>query len=338
VRVGLDGKYSPGFATLKHVHAIGLDGAFFRSPTNFSATLDLGVLRDARAYADELGLYLELGVGRINPYTFDKNPELLALGNGDYRRGFERVVRACQQIGCVELWCVTGTYVDRLNGQAPWPEQLSATQEFLSSLAPMLRDVGCRLNMETHEEATVVELLRLIEAIGSDVLGLCMDTGNLLARAQDPVAAGRRIAPHVHLTHIKDAVISFVEDGLQRQIRPCGQGVVDWNTLLPVVGKCAPDLNLSIEDHKGLMGIQIFDPQWHAGHPDLTAAELAQVVRLAWRCQQKFVSGAMTPPDTYEAIPFADQRDERLATSVTYLRDILRRHGLVSAPTHTNTQ
>lgn len=328
MRVGLDGKYSPGFETLRHVHETGLDGAFFRSPVNFSPKLDPGALREARAYADDHGLYLELGVGRVNPHTFDKNPELVSLGDGDYRRGFERVVRACREIGCVELWCVTGTYVDRFNGKAPWPEQLEATREFLASLAPMLRDAGCRLNMETHEEVTTFELLRLIEAIGSDVLGLCMDTGNLLARAQDPIAAARRIAPYVHQTHVKDAILYFVEDGLARQVRPCGQGVVDWDALLPIVGEHAPGLNLSIEDHKGIMGVQIFDPAWQAGHPDLTAAELAQVVRLAWQCERKIANGELMPPREYEAVPFAEQRDERLAAAVAHLRDVIGRHGL----------
>jgi sugar phosphate isomerase/epimerase len=328
MRVGLDGKYQPGFPTLRQVHESGLDGAFFRSPVNFSPTLDPGALREARAFADDHDLYLELGVGRINPFTFDKNPELFALGGGDYRVGFERVVRACQLIGCVEIWCVTGTYVDRYSGKAPWADQLRATLKFLQSLAPMLRDVGCRLNMETHEEVTTFELLRLIEAIGPDVLGLCLDTGNLVARAQDPIDAAHRVAPYVHLSHIKDVILYFIDDGLERQVRACGEGIIDWDELLPIVGKSNPRLNLSIEDHKGLMGVQIFDPAWRAGLPDLTADELAKVVQLAWICEKRISSGALMAPATYEAIPFSEQRDDRLKASVAYLRDVIRRHNL----------
>jgi sugar phosphate isomerase/epimerase len=322
MRVGLDGKHQPGMPTLEYVRERGMDGASFRSPENFTESLDEGALREARAYADAHGLYFELGIGRVNPYVFDKDPELYRWGDGDYRTGFERAVKACLAAGCRELWSVTGTFVDRFQGKAPWPQQLRATEEFLLSLAPFLRDVGCRINLETHEEVTIPELLRLIEAVGPDVLGLCMDTANILARAADPAVAGRRIAPYVHMMQAKDAIVYFVDDGLRRQVRPCGEGVVDWPVLLRALGEYCPDLNMSIEDHKGLMPVPIFDPDWLAGHPDLTATEMAQVVRLAWRTQERIAAGELMPPAEYEAIPFALQKEERLATSVAYLRRV----------------
>jgi hypothetical protein len=184
--------------------------------------------------------------------------------------------------------------------------------------------VGCRLNLETHEEVTIPELVRLVEAVGPDVLGLCMDTANILARAADPAVAGRRIAPYVHMMQAKDAIVTFVEDGLQRQIRPCGEGVVDWSAL----GEQCPDLNLSPEDHKGLMAIPIFDPARRAGHPELTADELAQVVRLAWRCEQRIAAGGLLPPGEYEAIPFAQQKEARQQASVEHLRSVVAAAGL----------
>jgi sugar phosphate isomerase/epimerase len=328
MRVGLDGKHQPGMPTLEYVRQRGYDGASFRSPENFTASLDEGVLRAARAFADANGLYFELGVGRVNPYAFDKNPELVTWGDGDYRTGFERCVRACLAAGCRELWCVTGTFVDRFTGKAPWPEQLRATEAFLGDLAPFLRDVGARLNMETHEEVTIPELLRLVEGIGPDVLGLCMDTANIFARAADPAVAGKRIAPYVHMMQAKDAIVSFVPQGLQRQVRPCGDGAVDWPALLPTLGEFCPDLNLSLEDHKGLMPIPIYDPEWQAGHPDLTVAEVAQVVRLAYRFQQRVAAGETLDAAAYEAIPFREQREARETASIAYLRRVVAAAGL----------
>jgi sugar phosphate isomerase/epimerase len=328
MRVGLDGKHQPGMPALEFVREQGLDGASFRSPENFTPALDEGALRAARAYADAHGLYFELGVGRVNPYVFDQNPEIERWGGGDYRLGFERAVRACVGVGCREVWCVTGTYTDRFQGKAPWSEQLRATEGFLRSLAPFLRDVGCRLNLETHEEVTIPELLRLIEAVGPDVVGLCLDPANILARAADPVVAGRRIAPYVHMVQAKDAIVYFVEDGLQRQVRPCGEGVVDWPALLSALGEHCPDLNLSIEDHKGLMAVPIFDPAWRAGHADLTAVEVAQVVRLAWRCERRIAAGDLVAPQEYEAIPFGEQKMTRLQSSVAHLRQVIAAAGL----------
>src|SRR5436309_3392025 len=92
-----------------------------------------------------------------------------------------------------------------------------------------------------------------------------LDEGALAeARASDPAVVGRRIAPYVHMMQAKDAIVYFVEDGLQRQVRPCGEGVVEWAGLLRALGEHCPELNVSIEDHKGLMAIPIFDPAWRA--------------------------------------------------------------------------
>jgi sugar phosphate isomerase/epimerase len=327
VRVGLDGKYRPGVETLRFAHAEGLDGAFFRGPKQFSETLDPGALRAARQLADELGLYLEIGVGRVNPYVFDKSPEIAAWGEGDYRRGFERAVRACLEMGCRDLWCVTGTYTDRFEGKAPWPEQLRATAELLTSLRPMLRDLGVRLCLETHEEVTLPEVLRLVE-IDPECFGLCLDTGNVLVRAEDPAAWAKRLAPHVRLTHVKDALLLFDEGGLTRQVRACGEGVLDWPTILAALGEHRPELNLSIEDHRGAIGPRIFDPAWRAGHPELTAAGVADVVRLAWLSAERLRRGEIPSPEQVDETPWEEQALPRLRRAAAYLRRTVADLGL----------
>ena len=41
--------------------------------------------------------------------------------------------------------------------------------------------------------------------------------------AEHPVDAARRAAPYTHLTHAKDAIIFFCDEGLRRQGRPAGR-------------------------------------------------------------------------------------------------------------------
>ncbi len=336
MKIGLDGFALPGprrtvLQTLDFVHDYGLDGAFFASPLVLSPTLDLGELRDVRSRADELGLYLELGVGLVNPKHFATSTAIVQLGDGDYRRGLERQIRASQAIGCTELRSALGSEADRFDGSLAWTEQLQATRAFLASLAPLLRDLGCRLNLETHGDTTTFELVRLAEAVGPDVVGICLDTANVLCRGEEPVAAARRAAPYVHQTHTKDAIVYFVDDGLLRQTRPCGEGVIPWDVLLPILGQHAPDLHLSIEDHKGLFGMRIYDPAWLALHPDLTASDLAAVVRLARVCEARVGRGELVGPTEYEAIPWEQQATARLRATVQHLRDVLQTHGLAGA-------
>lgn len=333
MKIGLDGFAIPTgpldpFQTLDFVRAEGLDGYFFGSLLALSPTLDPGYLAEVRGRADELGLYLEVGIGNANPARFAQFPAVVALGEGDYRRGLERQIGVARQLGFVELRIDLGGEASRFNPRVPWSEQLAATRGFLLGLAPLCRDLGCRLDLETHADITTFEILRLVEDIGADVLGVCLDTANVLCRAEDPIAAARRVAPYVHQTHAKDAILYFVDDGLMRQSRPCGQGCINWRQLLPILADYAPDVTLSVEDHKGLFGLRIYDPSWQVLHPDLTAPELAGLIHVARDFENRVERGETEPPALYEAIPWADNAMARLRDSIRHLREVAQEQGL----------
>ena len=93
------------------------------------------------------------------------------------------------------------------------------------------------------------------------------------------------------IQHIKDAILFFDQFGLVRQPRPCGEGILDWKAILSILGQYSPDLNLTLEDHKGLMPIEIYSSEWMAAHPDLTVEELASLVRLARLSEEKIQKG-----------------------------------------------
>ena len=61
--------------------------------------------------------------------------------------------------------------------------------------------------METHDEITSFDILRLIESVGEDCTGVVLDTASVLQRGEHPVFAAKRVAPFVRQTHIKDAYV-----------------------------------------------------------------------------------------------------------------------------------
>jgi sugar phosphate isomerase/epimerase len=291
-------------------------------------------------HADELGLYLQVGVGRVNPYNTPLSPEIRQLGEGDYLLGMHRMIDAAASIGCFELWGECATYmhglpglfaIDRFRTDVSWPDQLEATQKFLRKLAPILRDHGCRINLETHEEVTSYELLRFIDETGKDVLGITYDTMNMVCRGEAPLSTAQRVAPFTHMTHIKDAILYFTEEGLEWQLRPCGQGVIDWGKVLPILSLYSPDLILSIEDAKSIMPIKIYDPMWQDHHPDISAPELTELVRLAKVCENKIANREIPDPKTYHEIPYDDEnRILRFHASADYLRQVIKEKELMS--------
>lgn len=356
MRLGSDALKLPGSATLtapeqlERAAARGLDGLFFRTMLHMTPTLDPGVLRETRAVADAHGLYLESGLGKINPYGLAEAPEIRALGDGDTLLGFRKMMETAAAVGISELWVATANFkpyggrfgYDRFRTDVDWSDQLAAAAKFAQRLAPIARDLGLHLNAETHEEITSFELVRLVEEVGPDVMGITYDTANPLQRAEHPALTAERLAPYVRQTHIKDAALFFDPQGIRYQMRPNGQGVVDLAWILPVLFEHNPDLNLSLEiaearedgdvpliTTRRATGIALYDPEWIAGHPDLTVPELARWLSLAQECENAVVDGRMMAPAAYEARTFgADEAWTWVDESLAYVRATAAQSGI----------
>jgi sugar phosphate isomerase/epimerase len=319
----------------------GLEGVQFGSALQLSPTLDPDEIRAVREYAEARGLYLELGIPSVNAQQaaphFRAEPEA-------YAERLEELMRAAAPAGATRLRTFIGAQFqvlpdsvvrrmgdlryDPARPEVPWDRQLSDTTEVLRRLAPAARELGVRLALETHQDATSFQLLRIIEAIGADVVGICLDTANVMVRMEDPLEAARRLAPHVLMTHTKDAALLFHETGLRWQCRPCGQGAVPFPEIMAVLAPHAPDLNLSIEDHPGLFELPIYDADWISTFTDLTPAELALLLRRAWTAGRRLSSRRPEDPEVLETIPWGDLVLPRLDASVRYLRDLLEELGL----------
>ncbi|MBY3128583.1 sugar phosphate isomerase/epimerase family protein [Rhizobium laguerreae] len=307
-------------ASLDHVKELGLAGIFFSTALDMSPDLDTGLLQEIRAKADDLGLYLESGIGKINPYCSAEEPALRAAGGGDIIAGFTRMIEASAAIGCHELWVAPGNFKgeyrgrlanDRFRTDVTWEEQLLGIEKVLRKLAPVARANGAHMNIETHDEITSFEILRLIEKVGDDCVGVVFDTANGLQRGEHPVFAAKRLAPHIRQTHIKDAYVGRAPGGLDFQTRPVGGGIVDFAAILPILGDANPALNLSLEVAQSVADkprkanprqcIEIDDPIWRAGHPDLTADELAAYMAMVDAYEKRVASGAVLDWEAYES-------------------------------------
>jgi sugar phosphate isomerase/epimerase len=327
MRVGVDTftlrdlKLDP-FQQLDLIKAWGLEGAQFGGLRGFSATLDRGKLKAVKARADELELYSQVSV------SVNCNPHLSGLAPADHAARLTEEIEAAAACGWRELHGSLGSGDERYLHPVPWTRQLADSAMFLRTLGPVLRRTGCRIDLETHGDATTFELARLAEDVGPDLVGICLDTANVLCHCEDPLAAARRAAPYTHLTHTKDAVAFFTDSGFRRQTLPPGRGLLDWEHILPVLAASCPDLPLSIEDHKWLFDFHCFDKRWLALHPDLTLEEFSGFMRLLWQGQKRFLTGQLPDPDEYEKIPHKDEVEKRLRDSAEYLKALIKRLGL----------
>ncbi|GAB7007418.1 sugar phosphate isomerase/epimerase [Nocardioides sp. AN3] len=280
----------PWTDVLADTAALGLDGVLIRTLYELSPTLDAGLLAEVAAAARDLGLSVEMGVGKVNPYMTAELPEVRRLGHGSYIAGMTRMIEAAAAMGCHELWTATGSFHpglpgihknDRYRRDAPWADQLAATERLLRQLAPALRATGSHLNIETHEEITTSEVVGLVEAVGPDVLGITFDTANVYVHGETAEAAAARVAPYTRSCHLRDVAIIEGPEAPDRYLLPCGDGVIDWAQVLDLLLRSNPDLMLTIEPagpHQPAMQIWHGDPRWQALHPDLDPHELDAVL------------------------------------------------------------
>jgi sugar phosphate isomerase/epimerase len=280
----------PGFQSLDTPGALaktanyGLSATVFSGLQQLSATLDPGELSAVRDLAAEKGLSIGTSIEWINPLT-ERGRVNAAFGGGDLLAGLTRLVKAAHAIGIDDAFFMVGKIEDRFDPDISWGAQLDATRDILKRLAPVLRDLGAKVLVKTHEEITTFEIVRLVEAVGADVLGVALDPVNLLCRIEDPVEATRRVAPYVAQVHVDDAVLRFEGGEMRRYLCPLGEGAVDWRSILPLV----PKAKRLLEFHSGQFAMPVFDPSWRRAQPDLTLDEYASVLSAAANLPQDYV-------------------------------------------------
>ena len=314
------------------VKQYGTDGMYFKSPMYLSETLDRSELNYYLGMAREMGLYLDFGIGRINPYNTTETSRVWALSGGDYLKAVELQIIACAEMGCTEFIaaCAGGQGarkgyfgIDRFRTDVTWEDQLIATEKFLKLLIPVLRDTGTKVAIETHEEITTFEILRLIENVGEDYICIAYDTGNVIGRGEEPVAVAKRIAPYVTQMHARDCVLYFTDRGINAQIRACGEGMVNFKEIFDILSKHNNNIRIHLEDFQGTMEINLYEETWRKSYYEAKPEELFQLVKYANSFEKKIAAKELMDPAQYDAIPYEDQCVRRTEDGIAFLRKLL---------------
>lgn len=126
----------------------------------------------------------------------------------------------------------------------PHPEEVVA---LLQGLEAELRDSDVTLGIENHDRFKVRTLAGMVSAVGSDRVGVCLDTANSFGASEGLEEVVTTLAPHTVNLHVKDyRVTRLAPLGLGFMVEgvPAGQGAVDWGWVL---GQLSPEVTLSLE-------------------------------------------------------------------------------------------
>ena len=133
-----------------------------------------------------------------------------------------------QRLGCTIMRIVASSMIHVKDDHAL---QVKASVVMLRDAVRVAEDHGITLAIENHIDFTSMEILDILDGVGSDNLRVNFDTGNSLRLYEDPVEAARNLAPVTVSTHTKDILPS--RGGAPSQnftwwpSCPAGEGFVD---------------------------------------------------------------------------------------------------------------
>ncbi len=97
---------------------------------------------------------------------------------------------------------------------------------------PEFEKEGVSIALENHDEHSSGELAAFLDRIGSNFVGVCLDTVNSFAALEPPDVVVKTLSPHTINFHVKDFEVVRFENELGFSIvgRPAGEGrlKIEW--------------------------------------------------------------------------------------------------------------
>lgn len=125
-------------------------------------------------------------------------------------------------------------------------------EEVVSTLRPQrgrFQASGLILAIENYEAFTTDEFVQIVESIGTDWAGICLDTANSFGALEGPDVVVEKLGPYTVNVHLKDFKVRRADHmmGFQISGAPVGQGRLDVAWLFDRLGPRSGDLSAIIE-------------------------------------------------------------------------------------------
>jgi sugar phosphate isomerase/epimerase len=266
---------------------LGLEGVLFElSPFSSFREDDLDAIR---RFAEQNGLYVELGMGSIfrwHPMA-EKGRDLLADAGYDTTVPDAEIVvdhlQVAQRLGSPLLRCVAGNLFTRDEGH----DMTALADEavlILREACQAAEEMGIKIALENHADFTVRELASILARVNSPAFGFTLDCANLAFDLDDPLRLAKIMAPYSLTTHYKNYRILPTKRGLALGNCAVGDGEIDVVTIAEILKAHHPEANINIEIHSQFapFTLDIVDETYFQLHPAPPGDGLAWYLTKAW--------------------------------------------------------
>lgn len=202
-------------------------------------SLDDAHLAKVKDHAERAGIAIDAGIGTICDLSKNWDPK-----EGNPTAYLRKGLRVAKAVGARTMRCNMGSRDDRPNLE----RCMEATVKALKSVRSEALDLGIRIAVENHAgDMQAREARMLIEEAGTDFVGSCLDSGNPLWAAEDPLLTLETLGPYVVTTHIRDSAVFEHPRGAAVQWVALGDGSVDFRRFVELYGKLCPKASMQLE-------------------------------------------------------------------------------------------
>jgi sugar phosphate isomerase/epimerase len=194
---------------------------------------------------------------------------------------FETEIRTAKRAGAaiVRTVLLSGRRYEAFDSVAAYKRSIDRATHSLSLAVPILEREKVRLAVENHKDFRADDQVALLKKLGSDHVGVCLDTGNNLALLEDPMEVVETLAPLAITAHLKDMGIEEFDQGFRIAEVPLGEGVLDLTRIVKVLRTAHPGIHLNLEMiTRDPLDIPCLSDRYWATFPDLPGKHLARAL------------------------------------------------------------
>ncbi|MCC7342055.1 MAG: sugar phosphate isomerase/epimerase [Bryobacterales bacterium] len=244
---------------------------------NTLGSLEPDHARRVKAYADEKGVLLEMGMGTICPTSSGWRGKKEPIEPWILRH-----VEAARLLGSPILRCLMGGAKER-KSDIPLAKHTEAMLATLRNIRSRVTDMGVKMAIENHSgDYQGRELAPIVEEAGKDWVGVIFDSGNPIWTIEDPMVALEHLAPYVVSSHLRDSYVWTTEEGVAARWVVFGEGNVGIRGVLNALLERCPNASVLLETitvrHNDL---KVKRPEFWKGYEDVPANEFMRFYALA---------------------------------------------------------
>src|SRR6476469_4524659 len=180
---------------------------------------DEAAIRRIRDHADRLGIRVQLAHGSVCPSSRSFNPQ---LGTLEFQVG--RALKASQIFGASCMRCILGGDPERPQIDMHIDNMVKAVKGLRSRIV----DSGVKLAVENHGgDLQAREMKMMVDAVGRDIMGVCLDSGNPVWMLEDPHMTLETLIPYAETCHVRDSAVWKTSEGIAVRWVNMGDGDID---------------------------------------------------------------------------------------------------------------